>query len=77
LGFISTSVLLRLGVELVDSLYASLVLSRALADYPVMCGEFYMSRGEFLSVWDGDIGWLASNMSSKMLGGFFSRKGRK
>ena len=78
LGFISTSVLLRLGVELVDSLYAS---NGAKSGFGRLSGDvwrvLYEQGGGILSVLDGDIGWLASNMSSLTLGGFFSRKGRK
>ena len=77
LGFISTSVLLRLGVELVDSLYAS---NGAKSGFGRLSGDvwrlLYEQGGDFECV-DGDIGWLASNMSTLTLGGFFSRKGRK
>jgi len=77
LGFISTSVLLRLGVELVDSLYAS---NGAKSGFGRLSGDvwrlLYEQGGDFECV-DGDIGWLASNLSSLTLGGFFSTKGRK
>ena len=77
LGFISTSVLLRFGVEVVDSLYAS---NGAKSGFGRLSGDVWRvlyEQGGFLSVWDGDIGWLASNMSSLTLGGFIFKKGQE